>query len=65
MSPTVRNMPSSSDFRGPRPSGVDADGDNDNEVVPTRPSGRGMLQVAVDESRRSSALKAPVRARVD
>jgi phosphate transport system ATP-binding protein len=46
---------------------MDADGDNenDNEVVPVRPSGRGMLQVAVDESRRSSALKAPIRARVD
>jgi phosphate transport system ATP-binding protein len=64
MSPTVRNMPSSSDFRGARPPDMDTD-DADNEVVPVRPSGRGMLQVAVDESRRSSALKAPIRARVD
>jgi phosphate transport system ATP-binding protein len=44
---------------------TDTDTDTDNEVVPVRPSGRGMLQVAVDESRRSSALKAPIRARVD
>jgi phosphate transport system ATP-binding protein len=65
MSPTVRNMPSSSDFRGSRPPDMDTDNDTDNEVVPIRPSGRGMLQVAVDESRRSSALKAPIRARVD
>ena len=65
MSPTVRNMPSSSDFRGARPPDLDTDTDADSEVVPVRPSGRGMLQVAVDESRRSSALKAPIRARVD
>ncbi len=30
-----------------------------------RPSGRGMLQVAVDETRRSSALNAPIKARVE
>jgi phosphate transport system ATP-binding protein len=40
--------------------------DNDNnDVVPMRPSGRGMLQVAVDEARRSTASTAPVKARVD
>ncbi len=65
MSPVVRNMPSSSDFRGSRPPEVDNDTDTDNEIVPIRPSGRGMLQVAVDESRRSSAQNAPIRARVD
>jgi phosphate transport system ATP-binding protein len=34
-------------------------------VIPIRTSGRGMLQVAVDETRRTAALKAPVKARVE
>ena len=33
--------------------------------IPIRPSGRGMLQVAVDETRRSAALKAPIKARAE
>jgi phosphate transport system ATP-binding protein len=36
--------------------------DIDTGVIPMRPSGRGMLQMAVDETRRSAALKAPVKA---
>jgi phosphate transport system ATP-binding protein len=36
----------------------------DTTVIPMRPSGRG-LQVAVDETRRSAALNAPVKARAD
>jgi phosphate transport system ATP-binding protein len=55
----IRNMPPGSDSRSLAPS------DLENEVVPIRPSGRGMLQVAVDESRRSTALNAPIKARVD
>jgi phosphate transport system ATP-binding protein len=39
--------------------------DIDTGVIPIRTSGRGMLQVAVDEARRSAALKAPVKARVE
>ncbi len=56
----VRNMTSSPDTRGVRPPP-----DMDSEAVPIRQSGRGMLQVAVDETRRTTALKAPVKARVD
>ena len=37
--------------------------DIDTGVIPIRTSGRGMLQVAVDETRRTAALKAPVKAR--
>jgi phosphate transport system ATP-binding protein len=39
--------------------------DIDTGVIPIRHSGRGMLQVAVDETRRSQALAAPVKARAD
>ncbi|HEV7985345.1 MAG TPA: phosphate ABC transporter ATP-binding protein PstB [Steroidobacteraceae bacterium] len=39
--------------------------DIDSGVIPIRPSGRGMLQLAVDESRRSAALKAPIKARAE
>jgi phosphate transport system ATP-binding protein len=39
--------------------------DIDTGVIPIRTSGRGMLQVAVDEARRSAALKAPVKATVE
>jgi phosphate transport system ATP-binding protein len=39
--------------------------DIDTGVIPIRPSGRGMLQLAVDEGRRSAALKAPIKARAE
>jgi phosphate transport system ATP-binding protein len=39
--------------------------DIDTGVIPIRPSGRGMLQVAVDETRRSVAANAPIKARVE
>ncbi|HEY6451252.1 MAG TPA: phosphate ABC transporter ATP-binding protein PstB [Steroidobacteraceae bacterium] len=39
--------------------------DIDTGVIPIRPSGRGLLQLAVDETRRSAALKAPVKARAE
>jgi phosphate transport system ATP-binding protein len=39
--------------------------DIDTGVIPIRASGRGMLQVAVDETRRTAALRAPVKARVE
>jgi len=39
--------------------------DIDTGVIPIRPSGRGMMQMAVDESRRSAALKAPIKARAE
>jgi len=39
--------------------------DIDTGVIPIRASGRGMLQVAVDETRRSAALKAPIKARAE
>ncbi len=37
----------------------------DTGVIPIRPSGRGRLQLAVDEARREAALKAPVKARAE
>jgi phosphate transport system ATP-binding protein len=37
----------------------------DTGVIPMRASGRGMLQVAVDETRRTAALKAPIKARTE
>jgi phosphate transport system ATP-binding protein len=39
--------------------------DIDTGVIPMRASGRGMLQVAVDETRRTAALRAPIKARVE
>jgi phosphate transport system ATP-binding protein len=51
MEQVVRNKPPESDI--------------DTGVIPMRTSGRGMLQVAVDEARRSAALNAPVKARVE
>ena len=39
--------------------------DIDTGVIPMRASGRGMMQVAVDETRRTAALKAPVKARAE
>jgi phosphate transport system ATP-binding protein len=47
------------------PSGFAPASDIDTGVIPMRASGRGMLQVAVDETRRSAALKAPVKARAE
>jgi phosphate transport system ATP-binding protein len=39
--------------------------DIDTGVIPMRASGRGVMQVAVDESRRNAALMAPVKARAE
>ena len=39
--------------------------DIDTGVIPIRASGRGMLQVAVDETRRSALVNSPVKARVE
>ena len=39
--------------------------DIDTGVIPMRASGRGMMQVAVDETRRTAALTAPVKARAE
>ena len=44
----------------PESSGFPPVSDIDTGAIPIRASGRGMLQVAVDETRRSAALKAPV-----
>jgi phosphate transport system ATP-binding protein len=56
----VRNKPPESESSGFLPAS-----DIDTGVIPMRASGRGMLQVAVDETRRSAALNAPVKARVE
>jgi phosphate transport system ATP-binding protein len=50
---------------GSKISGYPPATDVDTGVIPIRPSGRGMLQMAVDETRRSAALKAPVKARAE
>jgi phosphate transport system ATP-binding protein len=60
MATLVRSMPSERE-----PTGFPPATDIDTGVIPIRTSGRGMLQVAVDEARRSAALQAPVKARVD
>jgi phosphate transport system ATP-binding protein len=60
MDPTVKRMASGSKISGFPPAT-----DIDTGVIPIRPSGRGMLQVAVDETRRSAALKAPIKARAE
>jgi phosphate transport system ATP-binding protein len=60
MEQLVRNKPPQSD-----PAGFMPVSDIDTGVIPIRTSGRGMLQVAVDETRRTAALKAPVKARVE
>jgi phosphate transport system ATP-binding protein len=49
----------------PESTGFPPASDIDTGVIPMRPSGRGMLQVAVDETRRTAALKAPVKARAE
>jgi phosphate transport system ATP-binding protein len=60
MEQLVRNKPPESESSGFLPAS-----DIDTGVIPMRASGRGMLQVAVDETRRSAALNAPVKARVE
>jgi phosphate transport system ATP-binding protein len=60
MDQSVRNKPPQADTGGLLPAH-----DSDTGVIPMRPSGRGMLQVAVDETRRSAALMAPVKARAE
>jgi phosphate transport system ATP-binding protein len=50
---------------GSKISGFPPATDIDTGVIPIRPSGRGMLQVSVDETRRSAALKAPIKARAE
>jgi phosphate transport system ATP-binding protein len=60
MEQLVRNKPPQSD-----PAGFMPVSDIDTGVIPIRTSGRGMLQVAVDETRRTAALKAPLKARVE
>src|SRR6202158_5969011 len=49
----------------PGSSGFPPGSDIDTGVIPIRASGRGMLQVSVDETRRSAALKTPVKARAE
>ncbi|MGA8709042.1 MAG: phosphate ABC transporter ATP-binding protein PstB [Steroidobacteraceae bacterium] len=46
-------------------SGFPPASDIDTGVIPIRPSGRGMLQLSIDEARRSAALKAPIKARAE
>ncbi len=60
MDSLVNTMPSERESAGFMPAS-----DVDTGVIPIRASGRGMLQVAVDETRRSAALKAPVKARAE
>jgi len=60
MDQTVAGMAS-----GSKTSGFPPATDIDAGVIPIRPSGRGMLQVAVDETRRSAALNAPIKARAE
>jgi phosphate transport system ATP-binding protein len=60
MEQLVRNKPPESESAAFMPVS-----DIDTGVIPMRASGRGMLQVAVDETRRTAALKAPVKARVE
>jgi phosphate transport system ATP-binding protein len=60
MEQLVRSKPPEAESAGFLPAS-----DIDAGVIPIRASGRGMLQVAVDETRRTAALKAPVKARVE
>src|SRR5579862_2177078 len=57
---TANDMTSESKISGFPPAS-----DIDTGVIPIRPSGRGMLQLSVDEARRSAALKAPIKARAE
>ena len=60
MEQLVRNKPPEPESAGFMPAS-----DIDTGVIPIRTSGRGMLQVAVDETRRTAALRAPVKARAE
>jgi phosphate transport system ATP-binding protein len=60
MEQMVRSKPPEAESSGFLPAS-----DIDTGVIPMRTSGRGMLQVAVDETRRTAALRAPVKARVE
>jgi len=60
MEQLVRNTPPDGSSAGFVPAS-----EIDTGVIPIRHSGRGMLQVAVDESRRTAAMKAPVKARAE
>jgi phosphate transport system ATP-binding protein len=60
MEQLVRSKPPESE-----PAGFPPASDIDTGVIPIRTSGRGMLQVTVDETRRSAALKAPIKARAE
>jgi phosphate transport system ATP-binding protein len=60
MEQLVRSKPPEAESAGFLPAS-----DIDTGVIPIRASGRGMLQVAVDETRRTAALRAPVKARVE
>jgi phosphate transport system ATP-binding protein len=59
MATLVKSMPSESESS----TGFPPASDIDTGVIPIRSSGRGMLQVSVDEGRRSAALNAPIKAR--
>ena len=50
---------------GSKISGFPPASDIDTGVIPIRPSGRGLLQMAVDENRRAVAQKTPVKARAE
>jgi phosphate transport system ATP-binding protein len=60
MEQLVRNKLPQSDLGGFTPAS-----DIDTGVIPMRASGRGVMQVAVDESRRNAALMAPIKARAE
>jgi len=60
MEQLVRNKRPDSDLGAFSPAS-----DIDTGVIPMRASGRGMMQVAVDELRRNAALMAPVKARAE
>jgi phosphate transport system ATP-binding protein len=47
------------------PGGFPPASEIDTGVIPIRHSGRGMLQVSVDETRRTQALAAPIKARAE
>ena len=61
MATLVKSMPSERESS----KGFFPASDIDTGVIPIRTSGRGMLQVAVDEARRSAALKAPIKSKVE
>jgi len=60
METSVKSMAS-----GPKISGFPPATDIDTGVIPIRASGRGMMHLNVDETRRSAALKAPIKARAE